>query len=157
MTDIALLWSNAAFGADFALAKSQLATDDGLRTAVIISLFSDGRARDDDVLPSGDDRRGWWGDAFLPPSDRIGSRMWLLEREKMLPATLLRLRDYAREALAWLIEDGIAATVSVLTEQQGLDRANIGVEITRPDRTTTRFDFIWPGTAENLGARLNAI
>lgn len=157
MTDIALLWSNDALGADFALQQGQLATDDGLRTAIIISLFSDGRARDDDDLPTGDDRRGWWGDAFLPPNDRIGSRLWLLEREKLTQQTLLRLRDYTREALAWLIEDGIAAAVSVITERQGLDRANICIEITRPDRTISRFDFIWPGTAANLGGGINAL
>lgn len=157
MTDIALLWSNSALGADFALQQGQLATDDGLRTAIIISLFSDGRARDDDVLPSGDDRRGWWGDAFLPPNDRIGSRMWLLEREKLTTATLLRLRDYAREALAWLIEDGIAASVNVIVERQGMDRANIGVEIIRPDRTITRFDHVWPATAANIGGAINAV
>ena len=44
MTDIALNWINALGGADIALEGPHLATDDGLRTAVIVSLFTDARA-----------------------------------------------------------------------------------------------------------------
>lgn len=64
MTDIALAWDNALFAADLAIEGGRLVTDDGLRTAILISLFTDARANDDDPLPEpGADRRGWWGDA----------------------------------------------------------------------------------------------
>ena len=62
MTDIALSWDNAAWRADIGLARGDLATDDGLRTAVLISLFTDAPARDDDPLPAPGYRGGWWGD-----------------------------------------------------------------------------------------------
>lgn len=146
MTDIALLWSNKAFGADFFLEAGQLATDDGLRTAIQISLFSDARARDDDVLPDGTgDRRGWWGDAFAADEgDRIGSRLWLLSREKVLARVLVRARDYAREALAWLIADGVVSKIEVDVELRGRDQLAIGVAITRPDGPARqRFDYVW--------------
>ena len=63
MTDLALHFAPGAWSADLSILGGDLATDDGLRTAVIISLFTDARARADDPLPEADaDRRGWWGD-----------------------------------------------------------------------------------------------
>lgn len=152
MTDLALRWDNAVFGADLALDGAGLATDDGLKTAIIISLFTDARARDDDILPAESDRRGWWGDS-LPErtGDTIGSRLWLLSREKRLPSALARARDYAREALAWLIEDGIANSVEVQAEAIGEQLLGIAVDIVRPGGPgRQRFDFVWDATAAEL-------
>jgi len=152
MTDLALRWDNGIFGADLALHGASLATDEGLKTAVIVSLFTDARARDDDHLPAPGDRRGWWGDA-LPAiaGDRIGSRLWLLNREKRLASVVGRARDYAREALAWLIADGIAKTVEVEAAAIGADVLAIGVEITRPDGPgRQRFDLTWERTPDAL-------
>lgn len=150
MTDIAIRATATDSGDvfDLALGEGALALDDGMRTAIAISLFTDARARDDDPLPSrGADRRGWWGDFDRADGDETGSRLWLLARSKILPATLIRAREYAHEALAWLIEDRIAQTVEVEVEAQQPDRLAIGVIITRPggpDRQ--RYDFVWTGS-----------
>lgn len=81
--------------------------------AVIISLFTWRRANPDDDLP-GDLRMGWWGDSFpTVANDRIGSRLWLLSRAKLTNDEVIRAKEYAQEALAWLVEDGIAARVDV--------------------------------------------
>ncbi|MCL9788257.1 phage GP46 family protein [Neisseria subflava] len=81
-----------------------------------MSLGTDRRAENDDVLPGGDgDKRGWWGDSFRPR--RIGSRLWLLERQKITADSLLRAEEYAAEALAWLTEKKIAAAVRVRAER----------------------------------------
>lgn len=152
MSDLALAWDNGAFGADLGMDAGQLATDAGLRTAILISLFTDARARVDDVLPSADaDRRGWWGNAF--PSieeDRpaeLGSRLWLLDRAKTVASVTVRAREYVREALQWLIDDGIAASVEALAERQSTGSSPvlaIGVVLTRPGGAATqRFDFLW--------------
>ncbi|MEO7691297.1 MAG: phage GP46 family protein [Sphingomonas sp.] len=159
MTDIALLFNPLTQSADIAAQGGSLATDDGLMTAVIISLFTDARARDDDTLPhAGADRRGWWGDCFnADPNDRIGSRLWLLEREKLIPATALKARDICNEALAWLATEGIASAVEVETAIAPVSAANptgglaIGVSIIRPDGPgRQRFDFVWDATARSL-------
>jgi phage gp46-like protein len=108
---IALAWNNALGAADLALnATGALASDDALQTAVVLSLFLDARARPDDGAEG--HRRGWVGDAFTP-EDRVGSRLWLLKREKHTEETRRRAEDYANEALAWLVDAGLATSVSV--------------------------------------------
>lgn len=148
MTDIALVWHEV--GADIAMAGADLQADDGLRTAVIISLFTDRRAEPDDVLPDGsEDRRGWWADAYPDiEGDRIGSRLWLLHREKQLPSVLARAKEYAEEALRWLLDDGIASAVRVQAEtvRQGL--LGLRIEIERPSRAVVEYKFqsLWEAT-----------
>ena len=93
---------------DITLDGPDLGAEHGLRTAVLISLFTDRRAEADDVIPDGTtNRRGWWADPAL------GSRLWLLGREKQTAEVLNRARDYAEEALQWLIDEGIAQEVAV--------------------------------------------
>jgi phage gp46-like protein len=132
---------------DLALLGGDLESDAGLETATIVSLFTDRLADPGDELPDNtSDRRGWWGDAFaLAAGDLIGSKLWLLGRSKHLPAVADRAEDYAREALRWLIDDGIAAEVAVIAEWYSASTLALGVEITRPDGTemTFRFDNIW--------------
>lgn len=146
MSDIALIYDSESGGCDIALAGGDLVLDEGLRTAVLISLFADARARSDDPLPQpGADRRGWWGDAYADqPNDEIGSRLWLLDREKIVPSVLARALGYAEEALAWLTRDRIARAVDVAAEAQRPQTLAIAVGIDRPtgpDRQ--RFDFLW--------------
>lgn len=152
MTDLALFWTNAKWQADLGLDGAALATDDGLQTAIIVSLFTDARARDDDPLPAPEDRAGWWGDAVAPiAADRIGSRLWLLRREKRLASVVARAREYAAEALAWLTEDGVAEKVEVFAEAVGDQTLAIEVFITRPGGPgRQRFDFTWEATANAL-------
>lgn len=104
--------------ADIALQSGQLATDESLYTATVISLFTDARAGKDDELPAAiTNRRGWWGDgvpgADTPGGDKIGSRLWLLTRRKQTEETRKLAIAYARAALAWTVEDGHAKAVHV--------------------------------------------
>lgn len=126
--DIALVWDPANGRADFAIARSARPSDDagtdllmdaGLHTSVIISLFCDRLADPADTIPDGtDDRRGWWGDTPLPNStdpitpDLTGSRLWLLARALQVNETLRRAEKYAQEALQWMIDDGVAGSVT---------------------------------------------
>ncbi len=110
-----------------------LASENPLVRAVIISLFTWRRANPDDVLP-GNERMGWWGDSFpTVPNDKIGSRLWLLAREKLIKSTVQRARRYAEEALAWLVKDGVAARVEVEAERQGLSTLALGVRVFKSD------------------------
>lgn len=147
MSDIRTVFISMDAGADLALADFALDTDDGLETAVIISLFTDARALDDDTLPAGQsNRRGWWADAYpVQAGDRIGSRLWLLRASKQLQESLDTAREYAEEALAWLVEDGVAKTVEVETFIARDEVMGMRIRIYRPDGTTasTRFEMLW--------------
>lgn len=139
MTDLALrLINNGPTqppAIDLALSGYDLTTEDGLRTAVIISLFTDRRAEADDEIPDGsDDRRGWWAGS-------LGSRLWLLARAKEMPDTLARARAYAIEALQWLIDDDVATAVDVTAEWARRGVLGLRVVITLADRG--RFDAVF--------------
>lgn len=146
MADLALRWGTS--GADLALEANDLARDDGLETAILISLYTDRRTDDVESVPSGDgDRRGWWGDAVpVVAGDRIGSRLWLLSREKEVPTALRRAEEYAREALAWLLEDRVAERVEVTASVPGPHVLGLTIAVHRPgaDRADEfRFHSTW--------------
>ncbi|MEW5727713.1 MAG: phage GP46 family protein [Pseudomonadota bacterium] len=145
MADRALFFDAAKLRADLMLKDGQVALDDGLATAVIISLFTDRRANADDRLPDDQrlaarpDRRGWWADP------KMGSRLYLLHREKQRAVVLARAREYAAEALAWLIEDEVASSVDVAAEILGEGTLGLTIRIRRTDGTEAeyRFDYVW--------------
>lgn len=158
MIDLALVWNNDTGTADLVLTGGALETHEGLRSAILVSLFSDARADDDAVLPEiGIDRGGWWGDAFggdvsatapdLQARNAIGSLLWLLRRDKATAESLQRARQYAFDALGWLLRDGVASAVSVEVEAQGERRA-IAVTLDRPGGPgRERYDFVWEASA----------
>lgn len=172
MTDLALVWNADALAADLLLGNGQLATDAGMRTAILISLFSDARAADDEELPEpGSDRRGWWGDAFAREArpdagtardvNRIGSLLWLLSRSKITTRVLTQAQQACEEALAWLVRDGIASAVRVVVMaqtrigQQTPDLMAIAVEIDRPGGPNRqRHDFTWEASTATIKAIL---
>jgi phage gp46-like protein len=132
---IALEWNSTVGAADLALAETgALANEAALRTAVVLSLFTDARARPDDGAAG--DRRGWVGDAFTP-EDRYGSRLWLLRREKQTEETRRRAEDYANEALAWLVDEALATDVAVTAEWVARGVLGLAVQIATPGGVET--------------------
>lgn len=149
MTDIALVYNETLRTFDVALdgAAPNLGfkTDETLRTAVVLSLFTDRRARSEDA-PAGE-RLGWWADSTLrTTNDGLGSRLWLLQRATQIPDVLIRARDYAKEALQWMIDDGVVASVDVVTQfAYNPNALLIDVSLRRPegDPVTLRFHKTW--------------
>lgn len=152
MGDIALAWQFGA--ADAFVRGGDLATDEGLRTAVLLSLFTDRRAEPDDPLPGEDgDLRGYWADEFAASrGDRHGSRLWLLERSKRTGDVIPQAEQFAREALAWMLDDKVTGRIDVLVEldQVGLP-PGLFMQLTfyRPqsDPVSFRFLHVWEGEA----------
>jgi phage gp46-like protein len=93
-----------------------LAADHALNTAILISLFTWRRAEPSDVLPSGSDPKGWWGDSvdLEANEQKIGSRLWLLMRATLNNETARKAEDYAYEALQPLIDQGAVARFEVV-------------------------------------------
>jgi len=138
--EILISWDDILLEADFLYEGGDLLSDQGITSAVIISWFTDGQAAPDDILPdpNSTDRRGWWGDLASPEveGDRIGSLMWLLERSKTVPQVLIDAKRYGRDALQWMVDDGVASSIVVNAERQGTpgnDRLAISAQITMMD------------------------
>lgn len=154
MPDISTIWDRARLGGDWATLPPALAADCDLASSILISLFTWRRALPDDLLPedaygpgldqpilSRADRRGWWGDTAI--GQPIGSRLWLLAREKVQPDVLRRAKHYAEEALAWLVADGVAQSVTVQAETLGRDILALGIAVARPKKADFRIRFDW--------------
>lgn len=134
---------------------------DSLATAAIVALGTDRLAEDDDILPHPDstDRHGWWGDLDAEEvwnAWPIGSRLWLLKRDKIVGpsayqgATTVRVETYIREALQPLIDRRIASSIDVTVSRVADSRIDALVRISRgPDRAVDlRYDVLWDGILE---------
>lgn len=131
--------------ADLALDGVRFDVDDGLRTAILISLYTDRRADPGDILP-GDETElgGWWGDAYADvEGDKIGSKLWLLRRSVVTDETLRRAESYCREALQWTIDDGLADRVEATAAKVGLHTMTLGVGLYRAKEVAPRFSERW--------------
>jgi phage gp46-like protein len=144
--DIKMIWDNTFLEGDFELGLGDLTRDDGLETAVLISLFSDRRAEDDDEIDDINDRRGWWGDnVSLTP---VGSKLWQLDRSKTTQKTVVLTKQYIEDCLEWMIDDDVAEKIEVNVERQGnpgQDRLSVEIKIYQVDKNikALRFDDLW--------------
>ncbi len=145
MADIQTVFIDFDQGADFALEGLLLADDDGLTTAVIISLFTDRKARKDDVLPDerDDDRRGFWADELstVPGGDQTGSLLWLNDASKQLASVLKSDRKYAEDALQWMIDDQVVSQIDVTAFSPRSGIRALLVAIHRPSQPVIRYQF----------------
>ncbi len=141
-------WRVAA--ADDPLNPGGLDASDQLASAVYISLFTDRKAPEG-WRPEVVDRRGWWGDAVAPAGEEpyeLGSHLWLLRNEVATDENAIAARQYAQEALAWLVDERVAASVTV---ESGLIEApprGVWLKILITDRQgeiafDKRFDRLW--------------
>ena len=131
------------FQGDLALSAGDLALDDGLNTAILISLFTDRRAEAHDELPDpGESRRGWWGDGLGNDKDQIGSRLWLLVRRKQTPETRRLFEDFTREALAWLVRDGLAEKTDISAAWGAMGILIITIVVHRPGEAR-KYEYTW--------------
>lgn len=117
-----------------------------LDRAIVISLFTWRRALPSDPVDD-TDLKGWWGDSFPPVADdRIGSRLWLLRRRTLVDSTVRDAITYAREALAWLVEDGHLISYEVEAERQGrevLAMRIIGIRADGQQERLAEFNDVW--------------
>lgn len=142
MSDVGFFIIDQIF--DLKIENGDLASDDGLETAVAISLFTDKRVTDEELPQFEESKRGWWGDIFPDvDQDKIGSRLWTLSREKRNSEALRRHEDLANEALRWLIEDNIADTININAAFDESLFLILEIEIIRPAEQETRFSVIW--------------
>ncbi|MEX0424424.1 phage GP46 family protein [Providencia rettgeri] len=141
MSDISTWWQVDENHSDWLKGSGDVLSGDDLQSAIIISLFTDGLARSDDNIDESY-RRGWWGD--LGSDYNIGSRLWLLNRQKLTVSVAKQAEDYAREALKWLTDDGVVSYIEVGTQIIYPNRLNMIIRYHRPgDERDLRFFWVW--------------
>ncbi|WP_339097193.1 phage GP46 family protein [Pectobacterium brasiliense] len=121
-------------GGDIEIEHNGLSSDEGLVSLVLICLFTDARAADSDEIPDGTkDRRGWPGDSF---SDfPWGSKLWLIEREKLTEAVRLRAENYANLSMQPLIRYGYARAAQVIATIPRMNLLALSIVLTRPNNS----------------------
>ncbi len=127
-SDIKFIWDTVFFEGDLALNNGDLLRENGLTTAVLISLFSDRRADEDDEIDNPNDKRGWWGDLISPTP--IGSKLWQYTRSKTTQTVIVKIKQAVEECLQWLIDDGVAVKIDVQIEKFGeIGNYRLGMDI----------------------------
>ncbi|MFT9016405.1 MAG: phage GP46 family protein [Acetobacter sp.] len=163
--DIAITWNVAQARGDWTFSDGNLALDSALRSAVLVSLFTD-RVAPEIITPLDgavgftpapgaagsqlNDRRGWWADAW--EAVPIGSRLWQLARAvKAGQSTIPReVEAICQEALQWLVDDGVAAsvTVSAWWSTENRQAVEFRVSVIEPGQTEAQvflFSWAWDG------------
>lgn len=127
---------------DFVQLGGDLAIDRDLETAILVSLFTDRRADAGDRIPDGSaDLRGCWMDALS--DEPLGSRLWLLRREKIIPETVARMKEYIEEALQWVIQKKVAQDITVTcVPDRSAGCIDAAIVLTK-NRQTRRYQYVW--------------
>ncbi|UIN05145.1 phage GP46 family protein [Yersinia ruckeri] len=112
---------------------------DNLTRAVIISLFTWRRADPDD---DSEQPMGWWGDSYPTiQNDRIGSRLYLLQRTTLTNNTVELARGYLEQALAWLKDDGIVSRIAINVQRRGTEILAAEITLYRNDGSSQLITF----------------
>jgi len=101
----------------------------GLETSVLISLFTGA---------------GWWGNAleFNSPDNQIGSIFeQTVQPHSITLQRLILIENEAKNALQWMINLGIAKSVSVSVISPQLNQIEITITIIKPDSESIDFRY----------------
>ncbi len=121
---------------DIELDQLGLVEDESLENAVLVSLFTDKRHNGEN---------GWWADMLSTDGDEIGSKLWILGREKMVQETLYKYRDEVQDALKWMVDDGVAKEINVDVNAITLYEISITVDIIKQDDDVIKYQLAWNG------------
>ncbi len=121
--------------------------DESLRSAVMVSLFTDRRLMPTDPRPANMDEEldgyagGYWGDDYpsdLEPSIQArphGSLLWVLKRAKQIEETRELAEIYCKQALQWLIETQRATLINIEAWWHKPEMLAISLRLSLPDGT----------------------
>jgi phage gp46-like protein len=138
----------ALTGADHPTNPGDFQCGQGLKTQVSICLLTDARV-DPSELRTGDENRGWPGDSFdaMARETPIGSKLWLLRREKLYDGIEVKAELYARQALQTLIDQGAAVRVTVsVSVDRAANTLSLDVALYGRDgaqKYQDRFELLW--------------
>jgi phage gp46-like protein len=90
------------------------------------------------LMSVGTDRGTWWADPGF------GSGLWLLQQKgKADGGTADEIKRMIREALQWLVTDGLADKINVEAERQGKNAIAYRVTVFRGDTAIGAVEEVW--------------
>ena len=126
--------------------KGDLMQDQSFDTSIILALLTDARA-DKTEVPLVQNQRGTIVDLFTEGRKRNGSKLWLLNQSRATLTAKNRAKDYARNALQFLVEKGYCKDVFVSSK---LTRDGIILNITIQRLTGVFDDYRYNAWNNNL-------
>jgi phage gp46-like protein len=109
--------------------SGDITADDSFDTSIFASLYSDGRADASQIAPPENGRR-WNGDANTTLEVYLfGSKLWLLDQERLTQPTVNKARDYAQASLQWIIDLGFATRIDVRAKRNFNSQIELNIEI----------------------------
>lgn len=126
-------------GADFASAY-------GFETAIPTSFFTDARASAVQVQEA-NRRRGWVGNIlYIDDGRNLGGLLWILDQARVTDDTINFAKSFAQDSLQWMIEDGIARSISISVERDGVRSIKILTDIVTIQNMVQRYITLWRAT-----------
>lgn len=143
--EIALTFENNVF--DIAIENGDFKNEGGFDTAIWVSLFTDARASESQVLLP-ENRRGWLGNLVSDVEERqLGGFQWLSEQRRLTQDSLNESVDRARKSLNWFVEDNIAQRIEVTGEIVPRSGIALSIIITAKDgSTSSHYVPLWEAT-----------
>ncbi len=130
-------------GADMNFRGGQPVMDAGIENAVQLSLFT---------------MLGWFGNAYLRQANQVGSRVEHVAGEAITVTSLVDLENATKQALAWMIDTGIAESIYVTVANPTGRVVQATVQVKPPGRdiqtlTLTRNGQNWVNQAADPAYR----
>jgi len=147
MADVSFIFDRQKGYSDIKLVDGDVLLADELQTSVEMSMFTRARALrnpEPRVVKTIDALQGWWADAL--DDEQLGSLYWLYLRSKQTQEVLNGVSEAFEQSLQWLIDDGVASSVSVTNQWRGDNKTmDVLVQIVRPDESSANYtwNFAW--------------
>lgn len=127
--------------------NGDIASVDGLETAIITSIFTDARTNSGEV-PEAYRRRGFSGNLLRIDDDyELGGELWTLDQARLNQIALNQAQDRVYKCLFWMITKGVAENIEVNTIQQGVRGAFIEIKLFKAKNVIERYITLWQGTS----------
>jgi phage gp46-like protein len=139
--EIKIIDTDGVYDFDFDDDSGDFVQDDGLETAILMSLFCNERATEEQV-PQPFKRGGYWA---IDITGMQFSHLWLVNGRKTQDKLNLG-SEYCNTALNWLIEKGYATEVN--TEASFTDEGiQLDIAISKPNGITDNYTYqLWLNT-----------
>jgi phage gp46-like protein len=125
MTDVLLRQTND--GGEITVEAGLFLLSEGLETAAYLSLFGGNEQDPGDQ----DSREQWWGNIgeLVPARTYRSETQYLLRSLPAVPSNLRRIEQAAARDLQWMLDVGVAKSVSVAARIPALNRVLVDVTV----------------------------